>query len=337
MEQILTFDEIKKCVLGAERVWEENGTLRMCRFTEAEQETYRRNPDFFQKTFSSSNMRISFFTDAEKLLMAYETVKGSSRNFAFLDVKVDDILVAHSGTEDINSCSEYVLEVRLPGKKCRVEIFLPPLAGVVLRELRLENGAFLGEAARQKLIISYGDSITQGYDARYPVCSYTALLAESLQAELVNKAIGGDIFNPALAAAGKCLQKPDLITTAYGTNDWSKSPSREELLNNCEGFFSGIRKCYTDTPIVAILPIWRKDNDRTPPSGNFFEVRNEIRKIAEKFTNIYTIDGLLLTPHLPDFFSDKYLHPNDSGFMLMGQNLISEIRKCLPNLWQEME
>ena len=333
MEQILTFDEIKKCVLGAERVWEENGTLRMCRFTEAEQETYRRNPDFFQKTFSSSNMRISFFTDAEKLLMAYETVKGSSRNFAFLDVNVDDILVAHSGTEDINSCSEYVLEVRLPGKKCRVEIFLPPLAGVVLRELRLENGAFLGEAARQKLIISYGDSITQGYDARYPVCSYTALLAESLQAELVNKAIGGDIFNPALARAGKMSRTPDLVTAAYGTNDWSVC-CREDIFRNCEDFFAALKELYQEIPLVVLLPIWRKDNERETRAGNFFEVRSGIQRIAETFPRTYVIDGLLLTPRLEEFFSDRYLHPNDHGFMFMGHRLAEEIRKVLPYLWE---
>ena len=337
MIKSISFDEIKKCTLGAERVWEENHLLSFCRFTQAEQETYRENPDFYRKTFSNSNMVISFFTDAGNLLLEYEAKSASSRNFSFLDVKVDGILISHTGSEDLREENDLILSLPLPGKECKVEIFLPPLAGIRIKKMELSRATLFRAAPRKKRIVSYGDSITQGYDALFPSCSYTAILAENLQAELVNKAIGGDIFNPALAAAGKCLQKPDLITTAYGTNDWSKSPSREELLNNCEGFFSGIRKCYTDTPIVAILPIWRKDNDRMPPSGNFFEVRNEIRKIVEKFADIYTIDGLALTPHLPDFFSDKYLHPNDSGFMLMGHNLISEIRKSLPNLWQEME
>ena len=67
MEKILTFDEIKKCILGAERFLISNDTLHPCRFTENEQESYRNNPDFYRKTFSNSNMIISFLRMRKKL------------------------------------------------------------------------------------------------------------------------------------------------------------------------------------------------------------------------------------------------------------------------------
>lgn len=332
MEKILTFDEIKKCILGAERFLISNDTLHPCRFTENEQESYRNNPDFYRKTFSNSNMIISFFTDAEKVILKYEAKSASSRVFCYLDAKVDGIMVGHSGLEDVRNSSTLVMELPLAGKKCKVEIFLPPLAEVAITELILENATFFDAAPRKKFIISYGDSITQGYDAKFPACSYTALLAEELEAELINKAIGGDIYNPSLVKAGKNTRKVDLVTTAYGTNDWSKC-ARKDLFENCENFFAALTQLYPATPIAALLPIWRKDHARETLAGNFFEVRNEMRKIMEKYPDIHVIDGLSLTPHVEDFYSDAYLHPNDPGFMFMGENLIKELKKSIPSLW----
>jgi hypothetical protein len=39
------------------------------------------------------------------------------------------------------------------------------------------------------------------------------------------------------------------------------------------------------------------------------------------------INGVNLTPHLEEFFSDKYLHPNDLGFSVYTENLYNEILK----------
>lgn len=332
MEKHLTFDEIKECILGAERFLKSDLSVRPCRFTEEEQVSYRNNPDFYRKTFSNSNMIISFFTDAEKVILKYDAKSASSRVFCYLDAKVDGIMTAHCGLEDVRNSSTLTMELTLTGKKCKVEIFLPPLAEVEIRELVLENASFFETAPRKKLIVSYGDSITQGYDAKFPACSYTALLAEELEAELINKAIGGDIYNAALVNAGKNTRKVDLVTTAYGTNDWSKC-ARKDLFENCENFFAALTQLYPATPIAALLPIWRKDHARETAAGNFFEVRNEMRKIMKKYPGIHVIDGLSLTPHVAEFYSDAYLHPNDPGFMFMGENLVKELKKSIPSLW----
>ena len=333
METKLSFDDIKKCVIGAEKFLVEGTTLQAYRFTEEEQNSFLKNPDFHRKTFSNSNMIISFFTDAEKLILKYRAESASSRRFAFLDVKVNGFFVAHYGTEDVGNTHYGTLEIPLPGSKSKAEIFLPHLARVYIEELTLVNSSLFQTAPRQKRIVSYGDSITQGYDAKYPLCSYTAILAEELQAELINKAIGGDIFNPALALAGTS-RSADLVTVAYGTNDWSKCSGKEEILANCEKFIAHLTKLYPHVPIAAILPIWRKDHDRQTASGNFFEIRQELRKIMDKYSGVYVIDGLSLTPHVEDFYSDRYLHPNDPGFMFMGHNLVKELKKSLPGLWK---
>jgi cell division protein FtsB len=46
------------------------------------------------------------------------------------------------------------------------------------------------------------------------------MLAEALEAEFINKAVGGAVFNPALAKI-PCDTQADYIIVAYGTNDWN--------------------------------------------------------------------------------------------------------------------
>ena len=162
--------------------------------------------------------------------------------------------------------------------------------------------------------------------------SYTSILSESIQAELINKAIGGDIFNPALVEAAHPQHKIDAVTVAYGTNDWNRCP-RQEILSNCRKFFAALAKQYPAVPVLVILPIWRKDLNKDTAAGDFLEVRQEICQIAEQYANIQVIDDLSLTPHLPEFYSDAYLHPNDMGFLVMGKNLLEHARQLQPELW----
>ena len=60
------------------------------------------------------------------------------------------------------------------------------------------------------------------------------------------------------------------------------------------------------------------------------QVRDMIRREAEKYPNFHIIDGSRLVPHLPDFYADPYLlHPNDLGFSQMALNLYREIAPVL--------
>ena len=50
---------------------------------------------------------------------------------------------------------------------------------------------------------------------------------------------------------------------------------------------------------------------------------------AGKYPNMTVVDGIKLTPHVPAFYSDLYLHPNDIGFSIYAKNLVGEIKKYL--------
>lgn len=89
-----------------------------------------------------------------------------------------------------------------------------------IKNFKLNSGTYIEPYRYKMKILSYGDSITQGYDALFPSYSYINRFSMYLDAFIYNKAIGGDIFRPALIERKNF--KPDIVTIAYGTNDWSK-------------------------------------------------------------------------------------------------------------------
>ena len=313
---------IEKLTRGAVNVTEENGAAVFHRFTDEQRNVYVSNADYLLRTKADSCIRLEFITDAESFGMSGRVEAASSRKFCFFDIYVNGALVRHVGTHSMADESEFCFEVRLPEGENRVAVYLPGLSKVFLTELGFNGAKKVAPIEKSRRLICYGDSITQGYDARYPSLAYTNLIADALDAVVVNKAIGGDRFNPPLAALPDAV-KPDLITVAYGTNDWSHA-AREEMRNNAENFFRNLTASYPGVPIYAMLPLWRQDWMRVTDVGTFAEGAQIIRAAAKKYRVIKVIDGWKLLPHLEDCVSDG-LHPNDFGFQFVARNLLRHI------------
>ena len=164
----------------------------------------------------------------------------------------------------------------------------------------------------KKKLLALGDSITQGYDAQRPSSRYTARLAEMLDAEEINKGIGGEIFFPELAKTREA-STPDYITVAYGTNDWSKT-EEADFPERCRAFYEALSRNYPDAKTFAITPIWRKDCTEATAFGSFENVEENIRNIVENFENITCVCGYVFVPQDEKYFADLRLHPNDAGF-----------------------
>lgn len=79
--------------------------------------------------------------------------------------------------------------------------------------------------------------------------------------------------------------------------------------------------------IFALGPIWRKDHCEVKGFGNFKTIENFIEETAKQYENIIFIWGFDLVPEDERYFSDSYLHPNDTGFEHYIENLHSKIKK----------
>jgi len=325
----LSFDQIREITVGAARVTRRGEDICFYRFTEGQESAYRlASPeDFYFKTFATAGIRLCFQTDSPYVRLRYRMVKASSRTFGWFDVYESGVFVAHFGGD--TACPIEAEEtITLAQKDKVVEIYFPWSAAGMIREMEVADGAYVKPVRKMRTMLAYGDSITQGYDAVYPSLSYVSRLSDMLEAACINKGIGGEKFFPELLEDAEVCA-PDLITVAYGTNDWSKRDSRT-YEENCREFLRKLTQRYPDTKIFVITPIWRADHDKQTPFGApLSQAVRLIDRICGEFPGIQVIHAGTFTPHLGEFYSDNYLHPNDLGFGFYAQNLYKAMKTLL--------
>lgn len=329
----LRFEEIKSITQGAVYITEEDERITFHRFSKEEEILYS-TTQFRDKVYSTAGVQLEFLTDADSLYLEVETSPATSRTYFSVDVFVDGAVRGCIRNFDENAVpsdytgisfplGRFLEDISLGNGEKRVRIVFPWSVKAQLCELRLGNATYVTPYKKRKTIFMYGDSITNGYDALFTSHSYAAKFADSLDAELYNKGIGGEVFFPELAQCKKPFS-PDYITIAYGTNDWGKE-EKEDFIQRCEAFFAALAKNYPDTEIVAITPIWRRNYLDYRVFGDFFDVERTICRVCAQYPNIKTIRGWELVPHDELYYADGRVHPNDKGFEQYYKNLKEKI------------
>ena len=330
----LNYEQIKEATRGAENVRLEDGEFRFYRFNDKEIEFYKSSP-FYTKVYATSDVEMNFETDATALsLKGNAHVAVSYRLWYVLEVFVNgerigtiqnfdgemnkEKLFAEFQLGEFSGCFELG-----EGKKT-VRIVFPQFAALALSEVELSGASFVTPIKPEKKMFFYGDSISQGYDAKYPSNKYTALTARALGVEGYNKAIGGEVFQPGLAAVKSDIE-PDYICVAYGTNDCGTD--RETFLKNSREFYENLARNYPNAKIFALSPIWRANYADKQRVGDFFDVEKHIKKISEEIPGIVFVGGFDFVPHDTKYFYDGHLHPSDEGFEIYAKNLVKAIKK----------
>lgn len=338
-----SLEQIASAARGAVRIKEEQDGIHFFRFTEEQQQVYA-GTALYRKALATAGVILDFKTDSRLLKLSVSAAVGTNRLAFAYDILKDGVLIGQLGNQDKVEMKKYELDDEpfdRPGSPLgnfdgtyelgegekEIRIVFPWSSVGILKSLELDDGASMVPAASSgKRIVFYGDSITQGYDAKYPSRHHTVRLAELFGAECFNKAIGADRFCPALAACRDEFE-PDYIMAAYGTNDWSKI-GWEEFKKNSSEFYRILSEGYPEARIYALTPIWRKDYMEKREMGEFSWVADWIFDIAGRLPNVTAICGFGLVPHDSSYFNDERLHPNDEGFDAYYESLKKEIAKA---------
>ena len=332
----LNYEQIKDITRGADNVRFEDGEYHFYRFNDEEIEFYKTSP-FYTKAFATSDVEMEFETDAVSLsLKGIARVAVSYRTWYTLEVFVNGerIGTIQNFEGEMNNdklfaefpLGEFEKSFDLGSGKKIVRIVFPQFADVALYGVELGDATFVIPVRPAKKMFFYGDSISHGYDAQYPSNKYTALTARMLGVEGYNKAIGGEVFQPLLAAA-KSNFSPEYISVAYGTNDCGTT--REVFLKNSREFYENLSRNYPNAKIFALSPIWRIGVDKECTVGSFFDVEPQIKAVAESLPNVIFVSGFDFVPHDTEYFYDRHLHPSDEGFRLYAENLVAAIKKYM--------
>ena len=332
----LSLEQIKTITLGAVRIEETEQGIEFFRFTKEQEELYKkRSADYYTKSFSTSGIRLSFTTNSKTLTLKTTVSGGSSRNYFAFDLIIDgkktdtlqnfdEALLPSPYTVATLPLGEFSKTFNLGEGKKQIDLYFPWGVNAVINELSVDDGAILEPIKPKHKLLCFGDSITHGYDALYPSNKYITKIANFLDAEEINKAIGGEVFFPDLAAAKEDFI-PDYITVAYGTNDWNRNEA-DETEQNCKGFLENLAKNYPTSKIFVITPIWRKDLNEYRKFGKFEEVAKMLERNAKPYKNITVINGFDFVEQDESLFADLRLHPNDKGFESYFKALAEKIK-----------
>ena len=329
----LGLEQIKSIAFGAAYIDEKEGRIALHRFTEEQEQLYQTvREDFYIKSFATAGISLEFLTDSRNLEILCHLVPGSSQPFFSISVLVDgnNCDELKMKFESQNNKSGYV------GKKFKlgntndqklIAIYLPWSFAAQICKIELDDGAYVKPIEKQRKMICFGDSITHGYSAHSTHESYATRLSRKLDADARNKGIGGEIFRPELAAIKDDNFEPDIITVAYGTNDWCAMESYEAMQQKCEEFYATLTQNYPNAKIFALSPIWRIDFENTTKVGKFENAKEIIQNAVKNLDNVVFVDAYDFVPHTADLLDDKYVHPNDKGFEHYADALYDVIKK----------
>ena len=335
---------------------DEDGYLSFLRFTDLQLQVYEPNPLYRLMSLCSSGVYLTLDTDAEEFTLECRTSEINARDLIQIKGEMSFGQVLHllgdtlkkvnqAGSRleiiqhfdlYVNDC--YTCAVRLNSgllkfplnnpehRWINVKIWLPLYKPVYLGCLSICGDWHWRPAeVRRPVLYAFGDSITQGFITGRPSFCYVAQLAELLGMDALNQGIGGALFDPHILDDLDHLPLPNLVTVAYGTNDWRNSSGIMTIQENTALFFARLNQLYSRLPIYVLTPIWRDDMDQPQAAGTFSEVTRLIRKTTEVYPDVRLIDGLSVSPHNPAFYADGYLHPNIYGFSYLAARLYREI------------
>ncbi len=322
---VLDFEAVKSATFGAEYVKEQDGKIAFYRMNQAQSDVFPQGSVMQQRTYSTAGIKLAFHTDSEHLRFDYTILTANLRNYFNVDVLVDNVLIFHTPEREEDDIFETV-SISLPKGEKKVEIYLPYSKIAMLSDIILDDGASFHPALHQRRILCYGDSITHGLDAQHPSMTYANQLGRAFDAEVRNKAVSGDTFQPGIAE-NETEEDIDFVTVAYGTNDWSMNEPEDDK-RRIFAFMSAVTKRFEK--VFYIAPIWRKDlNKETKFTFDTSHYIEFAREVMQAFPSVHIINPWNFVSHDETFFGDARLHPNTLGHTFYANGLIETIRKEL--------
>lgn len=212
----------------------------------------------------------------------------------------------------------FVEFIDIPDEDMRdITIYFPLYAAVDSLYIGVQENAVIlpGDTyKREKPVIFYGSSITQGGCASHPGNSYQGFLSRRFDADFVNLGFSGSA--KAEDAMIEYVQGLDMSMFVYDYDH--NAPDVEHLKNTHEKMFCAVRKAHPDVPVIFMSrPNFDTNRaDAAPRRAVIFETYRNALEAGDH--NVYLVDGeRLFGGDCRDGCTVDGCHPNDLGFYRM--------------------
>lgn len=315
-----SFEQLKTVTFGYVRSYEDENGMHFDKCTEKQVAAFS---SFWaglgQNACATTGIRLDFHTDSDFFKF---TASSGKRFELYLNGVFRNVFIR---SDDEN---EFFVQLDTSRKDNRITLYLPSHdAPGVLSCVEIADGASFIPHRFDRKFFFIGDSITQGWDSHYDSLSYANRVSDFFNAESIIQGAGGAFFSEKIFDPDIDFD-PDIVIFAFGTNDWGFNATHEDLRKNTDEFISALVKRFEGKKIFGISPIWRGNTEEPRATGYFKDVCSTVKKEIVSH-GVTLIEGEMLTPHMEDFFADKYLHPNGLGFGIYAHNLCKILKEYI--------
>ncbi len=291
----------------------------------------------------SAGICVRFSTDAEKISARWKVLNDNlamphmpATGVSGLDLYVNDNGVWRwiGNGRPGGQSTQAVLATGIPAGNREYMVYLPLYNGTESLEIGVAPTATLSKAparpaGKEKPVIFYGTSITQGGCASRPGMAHTAILGRRLDRPVINLGFSGN--GKLDAELGKLIAEVD---AAVYVLDCAPNMPPEMITERTEPFVTALRAARPDTPIVLVENISYQAGAFLPGARAGYTDKNKALRAAFERLTEKGIQGLSYLPGETLLGSDGEAtvdgtHPTDLGFQRMADAFEPVLRKAL--------
>lgn len=278
---------------------------------------YQTQPHLDIRARCTAGVGLRFRTSATQLRIGVR-YGVACRQIGWGSVVVDGIPTTSFGTQDPTGDWSGIVALGSADQPRPIELWLAHCAQMNLLELSADAPLLPVESRRPRWL-ALGDSITQGVEAQYPVNTGVCRAARLANLDLLNLGIGSACAENTLV---DCLPAGpfDLISIAYGLNDWSKSIPLADYAHAMAAMAAAAQDRWPNAPIFMISATSMRDESALNQLGLTIRHYREVLHTLPLPKSIQIIDGPTLTPDPNALFDD--CHPTDEGFADYARRLL---------------
>ncbi|MDA0989198.1 MAG: SGNH/GDSL hydrolase family protein [Verrucomicrobia bacterium] len=287
---------------------------------------YRHNAGAHQRAICPAGVRIRFRSDTQRIRLKVQFGEPVRWYFTAALV-VDDQATSFGPIDRVSEWEGTVYEAPDVGTRRVFDIWLPHLCPTRVACIDVDDGCAVEPAppAGPKWL-AYGDSITQGFTVSSPVLSWFARCARAVDAHGWNLGVGGARLDAEIADSLPEVDV-DLVTIAYGGNDYLTSVEPRMLHDRASDLLSTMRAHWPHAARVLMspIPVLRAT---TQPRWPMDDYREALESAASAVGGVAIIRGSELLSADINHYQDSS-HPNDSGMAQMAQLIIPAMKSAL--------
>ena len=241
------------------------------------------------KARTGTGIYIEFKTKSPSVTVKLKTAKGNPKH-AFFNVFQD-------GEFDKDENFKYVEDAEIKielyskyqGKAVVYRITFPLMTDIHFLGLELEKNAKLCKLKKEekRVYVAFGDSVTHGTGQKNTSETFAYQLAEKMDYELFNIAVGGAKTSTVMAKMiSDDFKKIDMITVLIGFNDYNgKGISTEEYSKRYTNVLNILREKHPDTKIYCISMTYTTQNNSKISQIPADDFRKVVREVVAKRQN----------------------------------------------------